>query len=569
MFESRGNAMLGIALIVVMSSLMGLMAMSSIDASVIESAIAAVETPQAPFAQRLEEAGSVDALVAEAPTGWVTVGPGVDYQLFVLPDPNRVHVARMDRFNTGVFIESSIGQGRLTGGLEPVSGQFQRYEGALNFWGEAWGKTNDVLVAINGSFFNSAGVPDRGVIHSGWYTKRFTDFQDGSGFVWKLDRTAFVGECITHQADKQVITFLDDLTTQKYQGINTTRGTDDIIIYTSQYDRSTKTDSSGVEILVELTQPMLVMPLPKFVQGRVVAINDQKGDTPIPFDHVVLSATGAKRTKLLQNLVVGDEIGISSALKHLNDGDCTSPVSADWTKAYAAVGGSFYFLENGVINTFVDGGANVRSPRTAIAFNDNYIFFIVVDGRNEGVSAGMDMTQLGSFAKNSLGATHGINQDGGGSSTMVIDGVVVNTPSDVKEVACSYTVFIPIAYQQGAGKAPMLEQELEDPEAVPKCFEHSERWVSNGMMMVAFNLQSTSSAYTAGQSVKAAGAANVYLGPGTNYAVLSGVNSGAPGTIMQHANNLNGVFAKGEYWWKVNFSGVRGWIPETSLTPSP
>lgn len=586
LFENRGNAMIGIALIVIMSSLMGLMAFASLDASIFAGAAPAPSATMVPFAERLEEAGSIDALMAEATDGWVPVAPGVDFQRFRLADPNNVHVARMDRTNLGVFIESSIGQGRLSGGLEPVTSQFQRYEGALNYWGEAWGQTNNILVAINGSFFTPDGVPDRGVIHSGWYAKRFTDNQNGSGFVWKLNRTAFVGQCVRHDGAKQVITYLkyfdpaDPVASQqKYQGINTPRGADEIIVYTSQYDRSTKTDSSGVEILVELVKPKLVIPLPNYVEGKVIQIRDEKGDTSIPFDHVVISgSSGSKRLKLLENLQVGDLVGFSSALKHYSDDDCTTPAPGDWSKAYAAVGGSFYFLENGVINTFSDGGANVRSPRTAIAFNDQYIFFIVVDGRDEGVSIGMNMAQLGAFARDTLGATHGINQDGGGSSTMVVDGVLMNTPSDLTEVPCP-AIYFPIATKPKKNSSPaelpaeaqeIQETGAEEPAAELKCYKHVERWVSNGMMMVAATPQAMSFNFSETQSVQTAGPTDVYLGPGTNYALLTTVPGGTSGTIMPHANNLNGVYAKGTYWWKVNFNnGVKGWVAEPSLVAGP
>ena len=573
--------MIGISLIVIMSALMGLMAFASLDAEIFAAPGLQIEPTIAPFSDRLEEAGSIEALMAESPDGWVPVAPGVDFQRFKLSDPNNVQVARMDRSNLGVFIESSIGQGRLSGGLEPMTSQFLRYDEALNYWGESWGKTNNVLVAINGSFFGANGVPDRGVVHSGWYAKRFTDNQNGSGFVWKLDRTAFVGQCIRHDPAKQVLTFpkLYDpadpaASQQKYQGVNTPRGSDEIILYTPQYDRSTKTDASGIEILVELAKPMLVMPLPNYIEGKVIQIRDQKGDTAIPFDHIVISASGTKRTKMLESMAVGDTVGISSALKHNSDDNCTTAIPGDWSKAYAAVGGSFYFLENGVINTFVDGGANVRSPRTAIAFNDQYIFFIVVDGRDEGVSIGMDMNQLGQFARDVLGATHGINQDGGGSSTMVVDGVLVNTPSDLAEVPCP-AIYFPIASrvkpktksspEEQAGQPPAAET----PEAVLKCYEHVERWVSNGMMMVSATPQDMSYGYSSSQSVLAVGPADVYLGPGTNYALLATVPTDSTGTVIPHANDLNGVYAKGTYWWKVNFNGVKGWVAESALRPAP
>jgi exopolysaccharide biosynthesis protein len=54
---------------------------------------------------------------------------------------------------------------------------------------------------------------------------------------------------------------------------------------------------------------------------------------------------------------------------------------------------------------------------------------ITVDGRQPGVSVGMNLQELGEYLL-SLGAIDAMNLDGGGSTTMFVDGNVVNTPSD-------------------------------------------------------------------------------------------------------------------------------------------
>ncbi len=500
-----------------------------------------------------------DLLEAALAGGWVPVAPGIDYQLFLLPDPNRVHVARMDRGDPDLFLESAIGDGTLSGGVERVSAMAGRYDDAINFWGQSWGGRNDVVVAINGSFYNAQGIPDRGQLHSGWYGKRFSDFENGSGFVWKLDRTAFVGECVYHPPSKQVITYVSTGEDEKFQGVNIARGTNDLIIYTPQFDSSTLTDNSGVEMLVEMQRPGLVLPQPSMALGTVREIRDLQGDADIPFDHIVLSATGVKRSELLSQLQVGDTVGVSHEITHYRD-DCVTPLGLDWTKSYAAVGGSFYFIKSGVIQTFTDPGATTRNPRTAIAFDSSYIYFIVVDGRKPGFSIGMTIAQLAAFTQNTLGATSAIAQDGGGSSTMVVNGQVVNTPSDQTETSCFFA-YVPL----------VLDQPGQPPPGAPpgeiKCFRNVERAVANGMMMVEYRAKMQSGMFTSGQNVTTSGAANVRLGPGTNYAVLGTVPSGASGTVLMHTNGLNGVFAKGQFWWKVDFGSVEGWISETLLGP--
>ena len=71
-----------------------------------------------------------------------------------------------------------------------------------------------------------------------------------------------------------------------------------------------------------------------------------------------------------------------------------------------------------------------RHPRTAIGFNrdSTKLIALVVDGRRAS-DAGMSLVELAD-AMLALGAADAIAFDGGGSTTMVIQGKVVNRPSD-------------------------------------------------------------------------------------------------------------------------------------------
>lgn len=454
---------------------------------------------------------------------WEPVAEGIEYQKFTLPTPNNLYVARMDRSNLNATLDSSIGQGKLVSGRETISSQAARYDQAINFWNQIWGNRNKVAVAINGSFEELGTVaPASGQVHSGWYAKRFDNLGGSSGFAWKLDRSAFIGGCVYHRPEKQLVTFSKSGKTMQFNAINSTRGSDELIIYTPQYDNDTNTDSSGVEVVVEMTRPTLILPEPAMAKGYVRKIRDGQGSTPIPFDQVVLSATGTTRTTLLGNISVGDEIGISQEITQFAEG-CSGALSGDWTKTYASISGSFEFLKNGVIASFSDPGATSRQPRTAIAFNDFYIFFIVVDGRSQS-SVGMTIDELAIFARDTLGATWGINQDGGGSSTMVVNGKVVNNPSD-----------------------------------------GSERAVVNGMMMLVTEPKIQSTTFSPGTQVRTLARTEIRLGPGTNYAILATIKARSRGTILSPLNNLNGVYAKGSYWWKVAFGQTVGWVQESSI----
>ncbi|MEP6703729.1 MAG: phosphodiester glycosidase family protein [Acidobacteriota bacterium] len=74
--------------------------------------------------------------------------------------------------------------------------------------------------------------------------------------------------------------------------------------------------------------------------------------------------------------------------------------------------------------------AEMRHPRTAVAkFRDGKFLMVTVDGRQPGISVGMTLQELAEYIL-SLGATDAMNLDGGGSTTMFLDGKVLNTPSD-------------------------------------------------------------------------------------------------------------------------------------------
>jgi exopolysaccharide biosynthesis protein len=76
-----------------------------------------------------------------------------------------------------------------------------------------------------------------------------------------------------------------------------------------------------------------------------------------------------------------------------------------------------------------------RHPRTAVAVTEDNVLLIAVDGRHQRAS-GMSLPELRKILK-WLGAVDGINLDGGGSTTLWIDGQtengVVNYPSDNKQ----------------------------------------------------------------------------------------------------------------------------------------
>lgn len=451
---------------------------------------------------------------------WSNVTSGVDHRQFTVSGPNNVFVMRMDQQEPSVTIESSIAQGRLSGGRETVSEMVSRYDDAIGYWGQAWGGRHEVVAAINGSFFDlNTGVPEPGQVQSGWYAWRYGQFGGRSGFAWTVNRTAFIGACIHHRAGTNFVTFADQ-STQEISEINKKPGNGELTLFTHHHDTHTPSQSAGVEVLVQMDRPTMILPDPAKAEGTVVAVRSGQGQSPLYFDHIVLSAAGGAASTLQSSVAVGDRIGISQEFASY-ELDCNTPNGLDWSKTYAGVGGNFQFLKGGTVQSTTDPGLTARHPRTAVALDASYVYFIVVDGRTS-VSVGMTMTELGNFCRSELGATDGVNHDGGGSSAIWVDGQIRNAPSD-----------------------------------------GSERTVANGLMMVRVHPTELSNDYFGGDTVATTGSTPVRLGPGTHFGEVSTVPAGSEGTLIHHS--VAGVRAKGTYWWLVEFDGVHGWVDEGSL----
>ena len=105
-------------------------------------------------------------------------------------------------------------------------------------------------------------------------------------------------------------------------------------------------------------------------------------------------------------------------------------------------------VENGEVSvTSSDevGKAMSSNPRTAIGILDDlHYVFVVSDGRTD-ESEGLTLLELAEFLQG-LGVTTAYNLDGGGSSTMVFQGEVINNPTTsgntIKERSVSDIVYI-------------------------------------------------------------------------------------------------------------------------------
>lgn len=142
---------------------------------------------------------------------------------------------------------------------------------------------------------------------------------------------------------------------------------------------------------------------------------------------VVLQAQGGAGRRLA-GLRVGEAVSWHAAVVSASTGTDRAAVEA--------VGGYPVLLRTGRIAPDIEEGVSPafgasRHPRTAVgvAAGGRRLLWVVVDGRQAPYSAGMTLAELAGLMQR-LGADEALNLDGGGSSALVVDGRVVNRPSD-------------------------------------------------------------------------------------------------------------------------------------------
>ncbi len=176
-------------------------------------------------------------------------------------------------------------------------------------------------------------------------------------------------------------------------GVNRHRYSNSIIIFTPEHGESTRTNNSGTEIIVS--------------NGKIVKINSQLGNSPIPKDGFVISIH-EKASSIINKFKIGEIVTIETTLppgiKH-------------------AVLAGPTLIKDGEINiTFKQEKFNPNvsssSDRAAIgiAKNNKLIFIRGHDSKNN-----FTFQELAKLLLNQ-GATQAIACDGGGSSSLVYKG---------------------------------------------------------------------------------------------------------------------------------------------------
>jgi Phosphodiester glycosidase len=208
-------------------------------------------------------------------------------------------------------------------------------------------------------------------------------------------------------------------------GIDTTRVRGQLMLFTPSYHSDTDAAAGGLEWVIDRRKGQPAGPL------RVVSGPHKDGRTTIPATGFVLSFGGTKSPPGLARLKKGVPASIQVSYDPLEGEPQT------WSFAQDIVGGAGLLIRDGqdvddwTVEAFNKGFAEGRHPRTMIGTaQDGAIWLVTVDGRQPQLSVGLTLLELRALARK-LGLVNALNLDGGGSTTMWVQGQVVNSPSDV------------------------------------------------------------------------------------------------------------------------------------------
>ncbi len=169
---------------------------------------------------------------------------------------------------------------------------------------------------------------------------------------------------------------------------------------------------------------------------RVVSVLSPRGVT-LPPGYEAVQATGSLVDDLRSTAVVGKRLRISTTLQD-DRGHVVRRHSAT-----SIVNGGPELVRDGQLHvtpradgfvrptdpSFYYGFSAKRNPRTFAGVDAaGRILLVTADGRST-ESLGLSIVETGAVAR-ALGMRDALNLDGGGSTTMVVDGQVINVPSD-------------------------------------------------------------------------------------------------------------------------------------------
>ena len=210
-------------------------------------------------------------------------------------------------------------------------------------------------------------------------------------------------------------------------GVNTLpRVPDALILFSAAYADGPRRDSVHAPRELQMRAPPSTGPGVGALELSSGGASAAEAPASIGRDHAILAAYGAVGARLDSIARCAGPLRVSHAFRPDRGG--LTMIVGGWPRVVQD-GKSIAAAADSLEGTFPRFSAQ-RHPRSAIGISRDsaMVYLVAVDGRRE-TSDGMSLVELGDFLV-SIGVYQGMNFDGGGSTTLVIDGKLANRPSD-------------------------------------------------------------------------------------------------------------------------------------------
>ena len=283
-------------------------------------------------------------------------------------------------------------------------------------------KRSGAVAAINGGFFDTRshlpvgliGIKRR-ILYNQWLNRAVLGI-DEMGFA-HFGTFRLSAEAYFPTVNKTI----------PIQGFNRPRKDSEVICYYPEYGPRTKTNEWGVEVICRRISPQSTYyPFAVLEPERYLITTVNRRATDIPSDGLVLSfhMSLVKNIDWLDDVMLGDEMIVRTNLPK------------EWEGYPYLLGGGPMLVSNGaiVLNAAKENfraSYNTPTARTAVGKTiEGNMLIVVVDSGSKDYSIGATWDELANAMIGLYKMDDLMGFDGGGSSTMYVEGRVANEPKD-------------------------------------------------------------------------------------------------------------------------------------------
>jgi hypothetical protein len=336
-------------------------------------------------------------------TEWRRVANGIWHTNFIMSGPIHITIALVHLDDPHIHIDTVLAQDTCWG-RETTSSIARRRKATL---------------AVNGDYWTIGGVPLGFTVIDGRLVTS-PRFRTAIGFT--TNKHAHVGMWTDQWSWYGRVRFSDGYTHPlTFQNLDCNPGW--MCVYTAEWGTNSYGNSlSGTaEAVVN-------------AEGKIIDIRHEEPGVPIPENGYVITARGTATNALIAHAKLSDIVLVEQTTK------------PDWRNLQCALSAGPRIIKDGTFyqdslapfphgEDFTAGWKTnhylYRHPRTAAAVSRDgkYLLLAVADGRQENFSIGITQKEMAHLLMR-YGGYNGLDFDSGGSSTMVLNGNVVNHPSD-------------------------------------------------------------------------------------------------------------------------------------------